>query len=169
MAKERKREDKRAGNECEKGSSRRKKTIQDSGVSWQRGTGRREIMKTRRGCGTRLRQRESQERGIRPFSLFLDVVDADRTMSSELPFRCTVRKTLPLFSSLLSENGTGAIPTSSIFRAAETRQNVSRAKCIERIFIVSDKHRDHFRVQSPTSRPELDEIVSVSITARLYS
>jgi len=43
-------------------------------------------MRTRRGCGTHLRQRESQERRIRPFSLFLNIVDAKRTMSSELPF-----------------------------------------------------------------------------------
>ena len=84
-------------------------------------------MRTRRGCGTHLRQRESQERRIRPFSLFLNIVDAEQTMSSELPFHRTIRETLLLFSSLLSENGTSTIPTSSIFRATETRQNVSRA------------------------------------------
>lgn len=127
MAKERKREDKRAGNEWE-GRLSEKENYPGRGVPWQLWRRRQEIMKTRRGCGTRLRQRESQERGIRPFSLFLDVVDADRTMSSELPFRS--RDVTALFFLVIRERNRRNSDefNFSCCRKRETRRNVSRAR-----------------------------------------
>lgn len=103
-----------------------------------------------------IRQRESRERererkrGMRHSLYFPTRIK--RVLRTSIPlFR---RVTLPLFSSLLSGIETGAIPTSLIFRVTFS--------------IVSNKHRDRFRVESLTSRSELLTKFRSGLNRRLF-